>query len=185
MKIKKLILVFILIIIAGNVFAGITERVSISSDGEQANYDSYSSCISGDGRYVAFVSVVDQLPDDMYAESDVFVHDRQAGKTELVSISSDGTKGYGDSQLPSISSDGRYIAFQSNAENLVFGDFNYSRDVFVHDMKTGETKFVSVSSNGDQANNESFSPSISANGRFVTFVSSANNLISNDTNEKK
>jgi len=166
---------------------GETERVSVASDGTQGNDYSYTPSISADGRYVAFNSNADNLVSgDTNSVYDVFVHDRQTGETERVSVASDGTQGNGDSNnpsvFPSISADGRYVAFVSNANNLVSGDTNVSRDVFVHDRQTGETERVSVASDGTQGNGHSYTPSISADGRYVAFDSWSNNLVSGDTN---
>jgi len=88
----------------------------------------------------------------------------------------------GHSVLPVISKDGRYVAFYSDAANLVPGDTNRSRDVFVHDRQTGETTRVSVASDGSQANGDSFAPAISGDGRYVAFSSSASNLVAGDQN---
>ena len=92
-----------------------------------------------------------------------------------------GDKPRRNSQRPSISADGRYVAFESDASNLVSGDTNYHPDIFVHDRQTGQTTRVSVASDGTQANGHSFDPSISADGRYVAFGSEADNLVSGDT----
>jgi Tol biopolymer transport system component len=174
---------------AGDVFVhdrqtGITSRVSVSSDGDQANEINHFPSISADGRYVAFVSYASNLvPGDTNGKADVFVHDRQTGTTSRVSVRSNGDQGIGRSWTPSISSDGRYVAFVSGASNLVSGDTNGKTDVFVHDRTTGQTSRVNVRSNGDQANHPSGStPSISAHGRYVAFRSGASNLVPGDTN---
>jgi len=139
--------------------------------------------ISAEGRHVAFQSTASKMvPGDTNGKCDIFVHDRQTGQTERVSVASDGTQGNGGSAFPSISADGRYIAFISDATNLVPGDTNDSRDVFVHDRQTGETVLVSVASDGTQANARSGDPSISADGRYVAFPSWASNLVPGDTN---
>ena len=104
------------------------------------------------------------------------------GKTTLVSVSSAGEQGNDHSPSPSISSDGRYVAFDSHAYNLVDGDSNGFRDVFVHDRQTGQTTRVSVSSAGVQGNNRSIHPSISSDGRYVAFYSAARNLVDGDNN---
>ena len=104
------------------------------------------------------------------------------GKTTLVSVSSTGVQGNANSSPPSISIDGRYIAFESWADNLVDGDSNNAADIFVHDRQTGQTERVSVSSIGAQGNDSSYSPSISSNGRYVAFSSSADNLVDGDSN---
>ena len=103
--------------------------------------------------------------------------------TSRVSVGSGGAQGNGISEVPSISADGRYIAFQSDASNLVGGDTNSTWDVFVHDRQSGTTERVSLATGGTQGNGGSNSSSISADGRFVTFWSSATNLVSGDTND--
>ena len=162
---------------------GQTERVSVASNGTQGNDTSTWPSISADGHYVAFDSVASNLVSgDTHGHWDVFVHDRQTGQTERVSVASNGTQGNGYSTSPSISTDGRYVAFESEASNLVSGDTNNSMDVFVHDRQTGQTERVSVASNGTQGNDHSGWPSISTDGYYVAFYSSANNLVSGDTN---
>ncbi len=164
---------------------GATTLVSVSTDGVGANHPvHYETSISADGRYVAFATKSDTLtPGDMNNFSDVFVRDMQLGNTTRVTIASDGVHGVGSK--PSISADGRYVAFQSRAENLALDDTNRSRDIFVHDRLGGTTKRVSVSSAGGQANGNSVSPVISADGRLVVFESRATNLVSGDTNDRK
>jgi len=162
---------------------GQTERVSVDNDGNEGNDASWNPSISADGRYVAFESWATNLaPSDTNGEYDVFVHDRETGQTERVSVDDAGNQGNNSSGEPSISGDGRYVAFWSWASNLVPGDTNGTYDVFVHDRETGQTKRVSVDSTGNQGNYGSSSPSISADGRYVAFVSQAYNLVPDDTN---
>lgn len=167
---------------------GQTTRVSVASDGTQANRDSGSPSISSDGRCVAFGSYAFNLvAGDTNWTWDIFVHDRQTGQTTRVSVASDGAQAsvytYGQgSRLPAISADGRYVAFLSDAYNLVLGDTNYTWDVFVHDRQTGQTTRVSVSSSGMQGNADSWRPTMSADGRCVGFASRASNLVTDDTN---
>jgi hypothetical protein len=162
---------------------GMTERVSVASDGTQGNYVSLDASISVDGRFVAFSSGANNLvPGDIEFALDVFVHDRQTGMTEIVSVASDGTQGNGLSQYPSISADGRFVAFSSLASNFVFEDTNETDDVFVHDRQTGMTEIVSVASDGTQGNSGSYQTSISADGRFVAIRSFATNLVPGYTN---
>jgi archaellum component FlaF (FlaF/FlaG flagellin family) len=163
---------------------GFTERVSVSSDGEQGNsYSGDRSDISANGRYVAFSSLARNLvPGDTNRTYDVFVHDRLTGTTEIVSVASDGSPGNRNSNDSSISANGRYVAFYSDASNLVSEDTNAVGDIFVHDRGTGYTERISVASNGKQANNRAYRPSISPDGRYVTFCSYARNLIDGDTN---
>ena len=163
---------------------GFTELVSISSVGVQGNQDSQQPAVSADGRWVAFASPSDNLmPDDTNASSDIFVRDRRTGTTQRVSVSSAGRQGNGGSGLlngmggPSISADGRYVAFDSEATNLVKGDTNNTADVFVHDRLTGTTERVSVASSGAQANAGATEPGISGDGRFVAFESFSDNLV--------
>lgn len=106
----------------------------------------------------------------------------QAGTTSLVSQSSAGVQGDKESRMPAVSADGRTIAFESRATNLVAGDTNGVKDVFVRDVLTGLTERVSVSSSGVEGDNESLAPSISADGRYVVYASSATNLVAGDTN---
>jgi len=166
--------------------AGQTTRVSLSSSGSEGNGASYSSSISSDGRYVVFFSDASNLVDsDSNDSSDVFVHDRQTGETSLVNVSSAGAQGNSTfyyPSVPSISSDGRYVAFGSNADSLVTGDSNSVRDVFIRDREAGQTTRVSVSSSDAQGNGASYWPSISSDGRYVAFSSDATNLVAIDSN---
>jgi Tol biopolymer transport system component len=161
--------------------AGTTQRVSVATDGSQGNGFSYDPAISADGRYVAFDSYASSLvPGDTNGDSDVFVRDRRLGTTQRVSVATNGSQGNGDSASPAISADGRYVAFSSDASNLVPGDTNGALDVFVRDRRSGTTQRVSVATDGSQANGGS--PAISADGRYVAFTSVASNLVPGDTN---
>ena len=105
--------------------------------------------MSHDGRYVAFTSSASNLvPGDTNEQSDVFVHDRQTGRTVRASVASDGTQADGGSLAAALSGDGRYLTFNSIATNLVDGDTNMQDDVFVRDLVSGRTTRVSVSSDG-------------------------------------
>jgi WD40-like Beta Propeller Repeat len=162
---------------------GQTSLVSVATNGAQGNGGSYWSSISGDGRYVAFVSDASNLVSgDTNGTRDIFTHDRQTGQTSRVSVATSGTQGNALSFRTAISGDGRYVAFESDASNLVSGDTNGFGDVFVHDRQTGQTSQVSVATNGTQGNALSDRPSLSADGRYVTFESGASNLVSGDTN---
>jgi Tol biopolymer transport system component len=175
--------VILLLFAGGRLSAAITTRVSVSSTGEQADGLSQCPAISADGRFVAFFSDATNLvPDDTNNWYDVFVHDRLASATERASLSSTGNQGDGGSLTPGISADGRYVAFESGAANLSPDDTNSCSDVFVHDRLTGATERVSASSAGQQANKPSQQAAISADGRFVAFVSYATNLVPDDTN---
>lgn len=210
-----------------------TTRVSVATNGDEADEGSLGSALSADGRFVAFYSTATNLDaaDLNGTGGDAFIHDRQTGETTLVSVDSDevqvgadnqwpglsrdgrfvvfasggqvyvrdrdqgttalasrhtdGTVGDDASDMPVISEDGRFIAFASLATNLVAADTNAVRDVFVHDLQTGTTSRVSVGSGGVQGNAAVTllnRPAISADGRFVAFISSANNMVGGDGN---
>src|SRR3989441_47631 len=162
---------------------GTTERVSVASDGTESNDASLGSALSADGRLVAFQSDATNLvPGDTNSATDVFVHDRQTGMTERVSVASDGTQANNASSYPVLSADGRFVAFDSAATDLVAGDTNGASDVFVHDRQTGTTERVSGASDGTQGNDASAGPALSADGRLVAFHSTATNLVAGDTN---
>src|SRR5215211_1684347 len=172
--------------------SGTTERVSVDSAGNQADPDglgggadnAYPS-ISADGRYVAFLSSASNLASgDTNGTYDAFVHDRQAGTTERVSVDGGGNEGNGASGLTTaISGGGRYVAFGSQASNLVGGDTNGTTDSFVRDRQAGTTERVSVDSAGNEGDGRSLASAISADGRFVAFGSYASNLVPGDTND--
>lgn len=175
---------------------GLTERVSVSSAGQQASGHcgnpqagpaSSNSATNGDGRYVAFDSCANNLieGDDNNAR-DVFIHDRATGRTEAVSIASVGMLAISDpltcqpdvqSRSPSVSHSGRFVAFESCARNLVTPDTNAFADIFVRDRKLGVTELISISSDGIQGVGDAYLPQISSNGRFVTFTSNAVGLV--------
>src|SRR5262249_20266354 len=104
------------------------------------------------------------------------------GQILLVSAGTDGTQGNTISTQPYISADGRYVAFKSDATNLVSGDTNGTTDVFVKDMQTGQLIRVNTDSSGVQANGYGDNPRLSADGRYVAFISSATNLVAGDSN---
>jgi Tol biopolymer transport system component len=156
----------------------ITTRVSVDSAGNQGNDDSEAFFISADGRFVVFDSLASNIvPGDTNSSRDIFVRDTLTNTTTRVSLDSAGNQGNRDSRINSISADGRFLAFYSDASNIVPGDTNGSRDIFVRDTLTNITTRVSVDSAGNQGNGRSNLPSISADGRFVAFSSSAFNIV--------
>lgn len=157
---------------------GEIERVSIGSNGSQAEGDSFSPTISADGRFVAFQSANLWIEGQMH--SGIFVHDRQTGDTEFISISNEGEAANGISHNATISADGQFVAFVSEATNLVTEDTNDWLDIFVYDRQAGQIERVNVSVNGQQSNGWSHHPDISADGRFVVYVSEATNLVPED-----
>ena len=146
--------------------------------------------ISADGRYVAFSSSSDEIvPEDTDGQADIFIYDRitktmeRISQPRLVKDPEDPLVGSGDSEWPSISADGRYVAFTSFSSLLVDQDTNEMGDVFLYDRTTKAIKRINVSSTGQEANNDSFEPSISGDGRVVAFESDADNLVAGDTNQ--
>ena len=163
----------------------ITELISVATDGTQANNHASLDSISDDGRYITFSSNATNLvANDTNEQSDVFIYDRNAKTTERISIATDGTQANGSSQFSSISGDGRYVAFESMASNLVADDTNGLDDIFVYDRNAKTTERISVAINGAQPNGYSYGASISDDGRYIAFVSEADNLVVDDTNER-
>jgi Tol biopolymer transport system component len=158
-------------------------RVSVDSSGTQGNGESGYPDISGDGRYVVYESAATNLIAGGTTHFQIFMYDTTNATTVLISTDSSGTHGNGDSITPSLSADGRYVAFGSVATNLVAADTNGTSDIFVHDNSNGTTIRVNVDSSGNQATIlGSGYPRISGNGQFVCFQSGAANLVANDNN---
>jgi hypothetical protein len=160
---------------------GQTKRVSVDSSGAQASGDEWSNfggiVISADGRFVGFTSnVANLVSGDTNGVEDVFVHDLHTGTTRRVSISSSGEQANGFSGSSDISGDGHLVLFGSEATNLISGDTNNVRDIFLHNLLTGATTRVSVNSNEEQADDSSQGGAISGDGRYVAFSSEAENL---------
>lgn len=162
---------------------GNVELVSVSTSEVQHTGSVGSFDISGNGRYVAFSCSDDALvANDSNGESDILIRDLQEGTTELVSVRTNGAQGNGASVAPSVSYDGRYVAFVSYATNLVNSDGNGVHDVFVRDRLSGITTIESVNTTGQEANDYSQNPSISDDGSKLAFESPATDIIANDTN---
>lgn len=164
--------------------SGIVIRVSQTPGGTGGNGDSVAPSISADGRRVAFASAASNFAAaDTDRGSDIYVWDRQTRQLELVSVRADGlASGNGASEAPALSADGRWIAFASEARDLVANDRNGQKDVFVRDRELKLTQRVSVTSGGAEATGPSESPSMDAAGRRVAFHSLAANLVSGDRN---
>jgi len=160
-----------------------TTRVDVGPGGAQANEVSRSAGISADGRWVVFASDASNLvADDTNYFTDVFLRDLQTATTTRISVGPGGVQLNGRSDNPTISADGRWVAFESYASSLVAGDTNGTVDVFIQDLQTGTTTRVSVGPGGIQANGYSGSPALSPDGRWVAFESSASNFVTGDTN---
>jgi Tol biopolymer transport system component len=179
-----------------DVARGSLERVSVDVNGRGARGDSGRPAISADGRFVAFESGSSGLvPGDRNRKLDVFVRDRATGRLEIASVSAEGLQGDGDSSRPALSADGRFVAFQSRAANLVPGIANHfcagprsppqCPDVYLRDRGGHRTLRVSVADDGSEGNDGTFSArlALSAGGRVVAFASLASNLVPGDTND--
>lgn len=154
-----------------------TKRISIGYDGTEGNGGSGGGRISANGRYVAFISRATNLVvDDTNSHSDIFVYDLETSTTKRVSVASDGSQANHFSDSLNISGNGRLIVFTSLASNLVENDNNDALDVFIHDQQTAQTRIVSVTPKGTSGNDYSYNPVISADGRFIAFASSADDL---------
>lgn len=164
------------------------KRVSVSSDGTEGNNASADPALSADGRWVAFDSGADNLKPAAVADSnnttDVFLFDPHNNVRKLISLAAGGSStGNGTSTNPSVSADGRYVAFESTASDLVAADGNaHISDIFVRDSKSNALWLISKAYNGAAANGASSNPAISADGRYVAYVSEASNLVNPDTN---
>jgi Tol biopolymer transport system component len=162
-----------------------TQRISVSSSGVQANDESGRASIGADGRFVVFDSVATNLvASDLNLVSDVFLWDRLTRTVARVSLANNGIEGNGNSERPSVSADGRFVAFESVANNFAAGDYNNNYDVFVHDRLNGATQLISRAMGGGAGNFYAADASITPDGRFVAFIARANNLVIGDTNEE-
>lgn len=173
--------------------ANTTRLVSITPSGYAGNGPSYPRAVSGDGRYVVFMSSATNLRGSASAASDpdsatrqLYLRDRTSGKTSLVSVSSTEKKGNRTSHYAGISDDGRWITFASDATNLVSGDGNGATDVFIRDRANGTTRLVSITRSGGSTGSgmRSTYPKITRNGRFVLFTSRSGGLVSGDSNTR-
>ncbi len=165
-------------------FTGAISRVNLANTGTQANGSSFRPALSSTGRYVVFESSATNLVSPATASgiTHIYLRDTQTGTTSLVSVDSAGTAGDGNSTQARVSADGRYVVFASNATNLVAGDTNGVRDIFLRDTVAGTTTRVSVATDGTQGNGLSRSPSITADGSQIAFSSASSNLVAGDTN---
>ncbi|MEQ1949865.1 hypothetical protein [Mesorhizobium sp. CN2-181] len=171
-------------VLVKNLSTGFVTRVSVADDESEANGNSLVARLSDDGNRVSFVSTASNLTanDSNGAVTDIFVRDIAAGTTTLVSVSTAGGSGDGQSSGSSISGNGRYVVFQSDATNLVAGDTNGATDIFVRDLQTNTTTRVSTASDGSQSDELSGQAVISTDGRYVVFFSLASILVQGDTN---
>jgi len=161
-----------------------TRLISRIPNGEVGNSTSDIPSVSSDGRYVAFQSLAtDLVANDTNGAMDIFVLDRLFQTTQRISVSSSGTEANSGSANSSISPDGRWVVYESDATNLVTGDSNGLTDIFLYDRQTSQTTRVNVATGGAQATGgPSTQPHVSNNGEKIVYESLATNLISNDGN---
>ncbi|MFG0331568.1 MAG: TolB family protein [Phycisphaerales bacterium] len=162
--------------------SGVTERVSLTSTGGEANDRSDSPDISPNGRFVVFHSRAALVPEDTNGAYDIYRLDRQSGSLVRVSVDSNGLQANGGSIWPEVSDDGRFVVFQSDATNLVTPDTNGWGDVFVKDLQSGTIIRCNQSTAGVQSNGETTWPSISGDGSIITFCTRGGTLVPGDTN---
>ena len=160
----------------------VTQLASVA-EADQANGASRDAALSGDGMFVAFLSeAINLIPDDTNGERDAFVRDVRDGSTSLVSVSSAGEQGNRSVTAIDISADGSVVAFESAATNLIEGLEIAGVHVYVHDMSSGETELAGPESEVLRSEAWTLEPALSADGRFVAFVSNSPNIVPNDSN---
>ncbi|MBL8398610.1 MAG: PD40 domain-containing protein, partial [Candidatus Accumulibacter sp.] len=163
--------------------SGAIRRVSTDAAGGEANSFSTAAQFSADGRYVLFASVANNLvAGDSNGAYDIFVKDLQSGVIRRVSTDAADLQANGGSYNAWFSTDGRYVLFESTASNLLAGDSNGSRDIFVKDLQSGAIRRVSTDTAGVQGNGVSEYARFSTDGRYVLFTSEASNLVAGDSN---
>ncbi len=169
-------------IMVKNLATGVLANASTNSSGVDANGHSYNAVLSGNGRYVAYLSKATNLvASDANGHDDVFLKDLQTGAVQNISTTAAGVQANADSKEIALSSDGRFVAFTSYASNLAPNDNSYA-DIFLKDTASGALLRVSADSAGNAANGNSDHAAFSADGRYVVFASQGSNLVFNDSN---
>jgi uncharacterized repeat protein (TIGR01451 family) len=164
---------------------GVQRRVTLGPNGE-ANGPSGRPQISGDGRYIVFHSEATNLvANDTNGVSDIFLYEMATGALRRISVAGNGAQSNGLSKEPSICHDGRFVSFTSAATNLVPGDVNGQRDVFVYGTANGQIRVVTANANGEWGNNIAHRSFMIPNCEMVAFASEADNLVPNDTNGER
>jgi Tol biopolymer transport system component len=160
--------------------AGTTTCVSVRTNGDEGNGDSFDPSISADGRVVVFQSTATNLATRCSnGNSHIYMHNLATGETSCVSVNNEGNQSNGNSALARVSGDGRFVVFQSDPTNFTTRCSNGFTHIFVHDTIEERTTCASIDNHGNQGNNDSMQPSISSDGRFVAFSSAASNLTGN------
>ncbi len=174
-------------VLAAPAGAGVTTLGSLAPGGVQGDGHSYNGTISPTGRFVVFQSTCGNFDaaDPIAGSTNIYLRDVKKDTTRLASLSSGGLLSDGYDAFPTVSRNGRFVVWESNASNLVEGDTNAKFDIFVRDMKLGITTRVSVATDGTQGDADSLNPSVSDNGRWIAFDSAATNLVAGDTNARQ
>ena len=162
---------------------GAVNKISqYSYDGHWAG-SSERATLNADGRVIAFESGSALMAEDGNRERDIYIYDQEVGGLDIASRNGMHGSANGRSEYPSLSADGRFIAFVSEASNLVAWDTNKVADIFVHDRRSGATSRVNLGPHGEPANAPSSEPMLSADGRFLAFASQASNLLPKFTHQ--
>lgn len=168
-----------------NLHTGQLVWASATAQNSQSNGDSQHPSLSANGNLLAFDSLASNLsPIDTNNKSDIFLKNLKTGELRLISSNQQGVQGNGHSSHPLLSHDGRWLAFESDASNLVANDTNGKRDIFMKDLQTGMIERLNLASNGQQDNGNAHLEAMSANGRILAFSSDGNNLSAGDSNQQ-
>lgn len=167
---------------AAGVSAQTEGLISVASDGTLANGNSSNSSMSSDGRYVVFRSLARNLVPETTTGLQIYLRDRSAGTTELISVNESGAAGDADSSDAKVSDNGRYAVFSSYAKNLIPGVFSYKSQIYLRDRLENKNQLISKTVNGGPATAGCIYPNISADGRYVVYTCASNNLVADDTN---
>ena len=164
-------------------WSGVNVVVSRTSTGAASNGDVSFASLSANGRYLYTVTLADNLgPSDTNGLDDVYIHDLASGTVRRASVGLGGAESDAGSYYGEVSNDGRYVAFASEASNLVAADNNGAYDVFLRDFTLGSTTRINLKPGGGESPNGADLPQLSADGRYVVFLSSADDLVAGDTN---
>ena len=182
----RLTLLLLIFAASSSLFAAETMLINRSDDGSISS-SAVSPALSADGSIIVYASdATDLYPaflgNDTNGAFDIFATHTQTGVTELISLNVLGIPGDADSKRPSISADGRYVVFESEASNLISGVVATGIQIYLHDRTLNDTRLISRAVTLDPGNGNSSDASISANGEFVVFTSAASDLVFSDTN---
>jgi Tol biopolymer transport system component len=179
MEMKRLLALVVGVLLCSQVVVGAAGLELLSLERGQPEGYSYFPAISSDSRWASFTTFGSLIPQDHNNSYDIYVRNLVTGALERISLASDGSEANGPSHFSLLSADGRFVAFDSYASNLVPGDVNNMPDVFLRDRLNGTTELISVASDGTPGNQPSNGAVISADGRYVAFHSTASNLAPN------